>query len=837
MRFLKWLLVILVVLAMVIGVYGFWTVRRSFPTVHGDLEVAGLEAPVEVVRDNWGIPHIYATNPHDLFFAQGYTHAQERFWQMDFWRHIGAGRLSEMFGDSQVDTDRFLRSLGLVALAERELEMMADEFRDVLEWYAEGVNAYLADHDGAQISLEYAVLPLQNSGYEVEPWTPTNTLTWAKMMAWDLGGNMGAEINRSVLSADLPIERVEELYPAYPDRHPVIVPEDQVNVARRSTAAFPTGAIDAIAAAEEAADRVWALTGGGFDGIGSNNWVIGGSLTESGKPILANDPHLAIQMPSIWFANGLHCVGDSPECPYQLVGFSFAGTPGIVLGHNDRIAWGVTNESSADTQDLFIEKVNPDNPDEYEVDGEWIDFEVRDEVIEVAGSDNVSYEVRSTRHGPVISSTFLEEGELDEATTVDLPEPYVVALQWQALEPSTLLEAILSLNRAGDYDEFRKAASKWDIAPQNLVYADVDGNIAYQSTGEIPIRANGDGRYPVPGWTSQYEWTGLVPFEELPRLFNPPRDYVASANQHVVRPGSEPYLGADASYGYRASRIEELINMVRGHTVESVQQIQMDSWDGGADAVVPALLLIPDAGDEKVRAIQSWLVAWQGGSGEYQSTGSSASAAVYQATWRHLLANTFHDELEEDRWPTGGSLWFEVVRNLLQQPDNAWWDDVTTGGQETMEDILFISMSEAYDELVDLLGDDPKGWEWGKLHIAHFENQTFGQSGIGPIEWLFNRTAPEEVGGGSSLVNAVGWDADKSYLVDWVPSMRMVVDLADFSNSTYIHTTGNSGHAFHRHYDNMIGAWTAGTQAPMYWEASETALNAIATLRLVPPGS
>ena len=834
MRFLKWLLVALVVLALVVGVYGFWTVRRSFPTVQGDLQVDGLDAPVDVIRDDWGIPHIYASTPHDLFFAQGYTHAQERFWQMDFWRHIGAARLSEMFGEGQVETDEFLRSLGFVELAERELEMMPDEAREVLEWYTEGVNAYLADHDGARVSLEYAVLPLQNSGYEIEPWTPVNILTWAKMMAWDLGGNMGSEINRAILSADLPVERVEELYPPYPDRHPVIVPADQVSVAVRTAGAVPNEALAALNAAGVAADRVWSMTGGGFEGIGSNNWILGGSLTESGKPILANDPHLAIQMPSIWFANGLHCVETSVECPYQLVGFSFAGTPGVVLGHNDRIAWGVTNESAADTQDLFIERINPDNPDQYEVDGEWVDFEIRNEVIEVAGGEDVEVEVKISRHGPVISGTYLEDDELDEANAIDLPEEYVVALAWQALQPSTLVEAILELNRAGDYDEFREAVSKWDIAPQNIVYADVDGNIAYQSTGEIPIRADGDGRYPVPGWTSQYEWIGLVPFEDLPRLLNPPRDYIASANQQVVRPGSDPYFGADASYGYRANRIEEMIKKERIHTVASVQQMQMDSRDGGADAVVPALLAVPDADDQRVRTIQSWLRAWQGGSEEYQSTAQSTSAAVYQATWRHLLANTFHDDLPEDRLPAGGSLWFEVVRNLIQDPDSMWWDNTATDGRETLEDILFVSMTDAHDELVELLGDDPNGWEWGKLHIAHFENQTFGQSGIGPVEWLFNRTAPDKVGGGASLVNAVGWSADESYQVDWVPSMRMVVDLDDFSNSSYIHTTGNSGHAFHRFYDNMIEAWTEGVQAPMYWGLEETALGATATLRLIP---
>jgi penicillin amidase len=273
------------------------------------------------------------------------------------------------------------------------------------------------------------------------------------------------------------------------------------------------------------------------------------------------------------------------------------------------------------------------------------------------------------------------------------------------------------------------------------------------------------------------------------------------------------------------------------HDVSSMQMMQMDSWDGGASHLVPALLAIPDSGNPDVATMQKWLRVWQGGSEEYQATGPSASAAVYQATWRHVLANTFHDELPEERWPTGGGRWFEVVRNLLLDPTNPWWDNVTTSGQETMENILFKSMGDAHHELVDLLGDDPGQWAWGDLHIARFENQTLGQSGIGPVEWLFNRTAPPVLGGGSSIVNAIGWDADKSYLVDWVPSMRMVVDLSDLTNSSYVHTTGNSGHAFHEHYTNMIEPWAEGVQAPMYWKEEDVRSVATSTLSLVPGDS
>ena len=835
MRWVKRILVSALVLALVVGLFGIWLVRRPFPQAEGRIEVEGLRAPVEVIRDDWGNPHIYASNTHDLFFAQGYTHAQERYWQMDVWRHIGAGRLSEMFGESQVDTDKFLRSLGWVDLARQELAMMDPEPRGVQESYAAGVNAYLAGRSGSEVSLEYAILRRVSPSYEIEPWTPVNTLTWAKVMSWDLSSNMDAEIERAILAKTLPLERIEQLGPPFPEDHPVIVEADQAPTASAAPASIPDAALPALRSARAGAERVWALTGGGFEGIGSNNWVLSGAMTESGMPLLANDTHLAIQIPSIWFANGLHCVGDDPGCPYQLVGFSFAGAPGIVIGHNGHIAWGVTNQA-VDTQDLYIERVNPDDLGQYEVDGEWVDFETRTEVIRVAGGEDVIFEVRSTRNGPVISGTFLEEDELDGTGAVELPEEYAVTLSWKTLEPSTLFEAVFGINGATNYEEFREVVQKWDIAAQNLVYADVEGNIAYHSTGKVPVRAKGDGRYPVQGWSSEYDWVGRVPFEEMPRLLNPPRGFIATANQIVLPPGSEPFIGIDSRYGFRAARIERLLEVEGRHDVESMQQIQLDNRDGGAEHLIPYLLSVDAEGNTEVEEIQSMLETWSQGPDAFQAGGDSAGAGVYQAVWRQVLKNTFHDELVEETWPEGGGRWFHVVRLLLERPDDPWWNDVGTSNTETRDDILLRSMVDAHQELTELLGSNVERWTWGRLHRAHFESQTLGQSGIPPIEWLFNRTAPPRVGGTESVINAVGWSPAEGYEVDWLPAMRMVIDLSDFSNSSYIHTTGQSGHAFHRHYDDMIEPWTDGEQIPMYWTREEVLANASSTLILVPAG-
>ena len=830
-RWVKRIAAFVVIVVLAGAAYGVFTVRRSFPQVSGDLGVSGLDADVEVLRDTLGVPHIYASTQHDLFFAQGYTHAQDRFWQMDFWRHIGSGRLAEMFGESQVETDMFLRSLGFEDIAEAEWETLGSPAREILQAYTDGVNAYLGTHSGAEVSLEYAILPLQNSSYEIEEWSPTDTLMWPKVMAWDLGANMDAEIDRAVLGRHVDPHRVEQLYPPMPEDKPVIVEsgESATPVEETSSVSLPDEAVEALIEAADRRSLVMAVTGGGFEGIGSNNWVAGGAMTSSGLPILANDTHLANQMPSIWYANALHCIDPSPACGFDVVGFSFPGTPTIVIGHNGHHAWGVTNQA-ADTQDLFIERVDPDDPGRYEVDGELVEFETRSETITVAGGEDVTYEVRSTGHGPVISGTYVEDDVFDDSATAPVSDDYVVTMAWKALEPSTIIDAFIGINLAHSHEEFTTAVASWDIAPQNLVYADVDGNIGYFATGELPVRAAGDGRYPVPGWSGEFDWVGTVAPEEMPRMPNPPRGFVQSANQSVLRPGSSPFIGADSALGYRADRIVDLLAGTEAHDVSSMQQMQMDSRDGGAEVVIPYLLAIDPGGDDALEAVQARLEGWSTGANPLQASGRSAGAAVYMAVWRQILARTFHDELPEEQWPTGGSRWFEVMRHLLDVPDDLWWDDVTSPGTEDRDDILLDSMRAAHEELTDLLGDDDDTWAWGDMHIAHFENQTLGQSGVAPVEWLFNRTAPSRVGGSESVVNAVGWSANESYLVDWVPSQRMVVDLADLDASTFMHTTGQSGHAFHANYDSMIELWVDGVHGPMPW--SRQAVEEVATDRL-----
>ncbi len=852
-RLLTVLVSIVLILALLVGYLNFiWvpqTAQKSFPQTDGEIQLTGLDGPVDVYRDAMGIPHIYATTLHDLFMVQGYVHAQDRFWQMDFWRHIGSGRLSEMFGASQAETDSFLRTLGWRQIAELEYANLSDESRSILDAYAAGVNAYIAGREPVELSLEYSILVgVLNRGYTIEPWTPIHSLTWAKAMAWDLRGNMGAEIERAILLKTLTLEQVDELFPAYPADHPRIVPEignlTEVRApqpdsrASVSPNALQAVNFEAVAARLAALDPILGPSGAG---IGSNSWAVAGWRTTTGQPLLANDPHLGIQMPSIWYQVALHCAPKSEACPFEVGGFSFAGVPGVVIGHNDRIAWAFTN-TGPDVMDLFVLKVNPENPLQYEYNGAWVDFETRTENILVAGGDPIELQVRISRFGPVISDVYgpLKDNVKpeDEATPfkdqagIELPAPYAVALRWTALEPGSVFEAIWGFNKAQGWDEFRNAARNFIVPAQNLLYADVDGNIGYQMPGNIPIRKSGDGRQPVPGWTDEYEWTGYIPFEELPFVFNPPSGYIVTANNQVP-PDDYPYLvSTDWDYGYRAQRIVDMIEQgPEKITIDYFKTMQGDSKSLNAETLIPVLMQVPLA-PELAATRDQYLANW-----DYQETLDSSSAALFEAFYWDLLVATFYDEaIPENYLPAGGSRYYQVLRNLLEQPNSPWWDDKSTPEKvETRDEIFATAFASAVkcETCTQKFGSDISKWKWGDLHASTFRNGTLGKSGIAPIENLFNR-GPFPTAGGESIVNATGWDVGDSFETNWLPSMRMIVDLNNLNNSVTVHTTGQSGHANHPHYIDMADLWRTIQYYPMYWDEKVITASAENHLKLVP---
>ena len=854
------LLVIGLILSLVVvGVvgYGVHLVRASFPQVDGQVELVGLDSEAEVFRDDLGIPTIYADGLDDLFFAQGFVHAQDRFWEMDVRRHITAGRLSEMFGESQVPTDTFLRTLGWRRIAEQEVELLSERSRRILDAYSAGVNAYLADRSGAQLSLEYAVLGLQNPDYETEPWQPADSIAWLKALAWDLRGNMTDEIYRAVMNASVGVEATEQLFPEYPysRNRPIVEIGAVVNGrfdqdAQTSSGSSPRAAVTradysaampSLLSVNEAVATLVDLLGPSGPGIGSNSWAVAGAKTDTGLPLLANDPHLAPAMPSLWYQASLRCRVADDDCNYNVSGWSMAGLPGVFIGHNAEVAWGFTN-LGPDVTDLVLHQVTGDS---YLFDGEQIPLDIRTETIEVAGGDPVDIEVRATRDGPIISG--IEDIPLYDAVGADAPVPapgsaaldetpardggYAVALRWTALEPQPTFDAFDALNTSSNWEEFREAARLLAVPAQNLLYADTTGRIGYQAPGRIPIREGYDGKWPIPGWTSEYAWSGYIPFEALPSVIDPPEEWIVTANQAVIGPDYRYFLTDDWADGARSQRIVELIESATAAgaqiTAERMQSIQMDSHNALADFLVPRLLeqRAPEGTDQARELLANW---------DYQQTADSAGAAYFNAVWAQMVERMFDSASDVELITSSGNdrFWL-VIENIWDDPSNIWWDDKTTPETEGRDELLATAQQAAVEQLREALGSDPSSWRWGALHTLTFENGTLGTSGIAPIEMLFNR-GPVEVGGSEAAVNATGWTPSNGFEVDWVPSMRQVIDLSNFDASTWVNLTGNSGHAYNRNYSDQIDTWVEGGQFP--WPFSDDAVreNARNNLTLVP---
>jgi penicillin amidase len=831
LKFLSWAAGVLVVVLVAGFLTVIWTIHRSFPQTTGTLDLAGLEGPVTVLRDGAGIPQVYADTSSDLFFAQGYVQAQDRFFEMDFRRHLTAGTLSEMFGRTGLETDEFVRTLGWRRVAEAELPLLAPETRGYLQSFSDGVNAYLADHSGVRLSLEYGVLRLGGLDYTPAPWTPVDSLAWLKAMAWNLGSNIDDEIERSVESTQLTPRQIAELYPPYPyaTHLPIVNQGAVVNGVYEQDATHggsrqpPRPPVPArgfapsllrVHTASAALDRAL----GTGDGIGSNAWAVSGEHTASGLPILANDPHLDPSMPGIWYQMGLHCRTVGPDCPFDVSGFTFAGLPGVVIGHNNAIAWGFTN-LYPDTEDLYLEKVQGDR---YLFDGTWLPLEIRRETFDIAGESPETITVRTTRAGPIVSDVDDDLARVGHDAPVAGPAParglrYAVSLRWTSLRPGRTADALFGIDQAQNWTEFRDAARDFDSPSQNLVYADVRGHIGYQAPGTIPIRRTGNGDWPVPGWDSAYEWSRTpVPFDALPSVLDPKDGYVVTANQPIVGPRYPYYIGDSYDYGFRSQRIRDLLAAKPHLTVADMARIQLDTYSALARRLTPFLrdIRLPSP---YYRVAQGTLAGW-----DFRQSADSPGAAYFNVVWKNLLALTFHDQLPKLAWPTGGSRWWVVVENLLNRPHDAFWDKVHTVKVETRDDILREALENARDELTRLRSSVPRHWRWGDLHQLKLVNPTLG-AGSDPLRFLFNR-GPYDVPGGPSVVDATSFDASKGYDATSVPSMRMIVPLDNLDAARWIDLTGESGHAYNPHYTDQTALWLEGKTLP--WAFSQSAVEA-----------
>jgi penicillin G amidase len=762
----------------------------TFSRKSGEQRVVGLSAPISIDRDAHGVPTVRAASTADALFGLGYAHAQDRLWQMDFQRRIGSGRLAEILGPRLIDTDRFLRTVGFRRAAEASWQALSPETRALLEAYTAGVNAFLSANRARPV--EYRILRA-----EPETFAPVDSLAWAKMMAWDLAANAKDEIRRARFVAAVGAERAGQLLPPVPPEPTILLDAewmDRVSAAAlRSSPASrraPTGHWGPL-------ERALGLSALGFQGeeLGSNSWVVAGSRTKSGKPMLANDPHLGLRTPSVWYLARLEAPGLS------VTGATLPGLPGVIIGHNARIAWGLTSVEP-DVQDLFLEQVDPGDPSRYLYRGSSRAFDRRTESIRVRGAADVRLEVRASVHGPIVTDLY------PGAETLGHP----VALRWTGLDPGdTTAEAFLGIDRASDWAQFLTAAGLLRAPAQNLVYADVDGHIGYTTTGAIPIRPRADGLLPVSG-SGPDDWSGYIPFEKLPRVLDPPRGYIATANDRVVSDRYPWPMTHDWPEPYRADRITKRILASGQLDREGMTAIQLDRHSEQADELLP-LLLDTRPEDAPSRDALERLRVW-----DRTFSPDSVPASIY-AAWYTALSSMPEDELGN---VPAGSVRSRFLINTLRENSN-WCDDVRTTREETCADFKTATLSAAVRQLSRRLGPDPAAWRWERLHRARFPHGVF--DGVALLRPFFSLETGQ--GGDASTVNVGAYRRDGSYVMTDGPSYRQIIDLADLPRSLFVHTTGQSGNVFSPAYRDLLPLWKRGE----YFEIGE---GPASTLRLVP---
>jgi penicillin amidase len=787
--------------------------RRPLPQTEGTLRLQGLERDVEIIRDRWGVPHIYAENETDLFFAQGFVHAQDRLFQMDFWRRLASGRLAEVLGPPAVEVDRWMRIIGLRRVAEKEVSLLDDRARELMFAYASGVSAYI---DGGKLPLEFTLLR-----YNPERWQIADTLAWGKYMDWSLSVNWEAELLTARLVDLLGPERAQELLAPYPDGSPVtLAPGIQ----------YGNLGSDALKRAGDARPFTGPPTEAGQ---GSNNWVVDGTRTAGGAPLLASDMHLALTMPGIWYENHLSC----PE--FEVAGLIFPGMPGVIAGHNGRVAWSFT-AGFTDTQDLYVERFNPQAPHQYEFEGAWHDAEAYHEQIVIKGGEVLVQKVMVTRHGPLIDG-------LSDAVS----EP--LALCWTALDPSDMLGMLFDICAVQDCESLHQALRRWAGPVQNVVYADVEGNIGYTLAGRTPIRQLGhDGQTPVSGWSGEYEWQGYVPFEDWPHAINPPDGTFVTANGKPVGDDYPYYLGQSWLPGYRAARIRELLEGAERLTVADFCHMQFDQKSVLARRFGPHLRrLAPEVATDDL-PVAGLFDHWEG-----ELSADSAAAAVYEVFVRRLLYNVFGDVLVgtagweqdlPDRFvgqglhpvltPTGyyGVNGRALLLRLLDNEENGKNGEnegLSLFEQHTRDELMTQSLREAVEYLRWQLGPQVDAWRWGDLHQLTFTHP-LGQ--VPPLDKLFNR-GPYPIGGDESTIWATAafyHSLDSSRMVG--PVCRFVVDLGDLRWSLSLNAPGQSGQPGSRHYDDRIRPWFEGDYHPILFRREDVVEQAEGVLHLLATG-
>jgi penicillin amidase len=765
---------------------GAWwqLVRRPLPRTSGRVRIGGLEGPVEIRRDRWGVPHVRAGSRHDLWFGEGFCHGQDRLWQIDLYRRIGCGRLSEIAGRPGVETDRLMRTLGLRRAAEREAEGLEPGLRSQLEALCAGVNAAAADRPPP---VEHQLLRLS-----FEPFGPADALTLTKLLSFGLSTNWERELLRAQMARELGAELAARLEPGYPRRNPVVV----------SPGAGWDG--DGLGLAEQIAKLRGAI-GLTAEATGSNNWAIAGSRSATGGPLLAGDPHLPPSMPGIVYQVGLY-VGDR-----YCRGASLAGLPGVMMGQNNDLAWSFTN-AMADVMDLFVERVDGGT---YEFEGEHRPLATIEEEIAVRGeAEPERVVVRETHHGPLVN----------EALGADEAEP--LALRFAVLDFPGITEANISALEFASGPELVEGLGDHAHPVSNLVWADRHGSIGYKTVGRLPARLGSCPDLPRPGWTGEYEWDGWVPYEELPEATDPDCGFLVTANNRIAPDDHVHHITSDYLDGYRAARIEELITASQEHDLESFESMQTDMLSRPGLETARRLARLR-ARDQRERAAIERLRSWDG-----RMAPESIAATIYQA-FTLRLAREFARAAIEDR---------DLAERWLDRADNGFIAHVTSpwrwqarllelweeGDEELVgrpwDGLALDALRRALDDLEAKLGPNPDEWRWGRVHPLVFSHAFGAASPLAAR--IFNRRL--EVGGGQETVAQVGWDPNDPFTAIWAPCWRMVADPMRPERSRWQAFTGQSGHVGSPHYDDLQVDWLDGRTQPMSGEGPWR------TLELVP---
>lgn len=752
-----------------------YQIRKSFPVTTGVVSLKGLEYTVSVVRDAYGVPRIEADSEHDLMFALGYVHAQDRLWQMDMTRRVGEGRLSEIVGFETVPFDKMFRIIGIRRIAERIEQSITPESRNRLQWYADGVNAFIESNKG-KYPVEFDVL-----GYDPEPWRPLHSLIVGRMMFWELNLSWWTDLTYGAIAERVGLEKALDIFPPFPANVAPIVPAD----AWRKYASLTEGFL-------KTAQAFSSVMGSGAMLGGSNAWVVSPAKSASGKVILANDTHLQLQSPSKWYEVQLHAPG------YDVGGMSIPGVPGIVAGKNQHVAWGLTNVM-ADDADFYIERIDTSDGMRYLYNGEWRPVTIREEEIRVKGDTAITVVIRSTHHGPLVSDihTFLTKAQY----------PYAASMRWTGAEVSDQVEAFNKINKASNWNEFVKGVSEFSGPGQNFVYGDADGNIGYWCGLQLPIRGKQSSLLPLPGWDPSTEWKGFVPFNELPHLFNPPEGYIATANNKVVD-DSYPYHISDLwEPASRIVRLREILGAPGVFSTPDFERLQNDVFSHQAKRMLPYVLAactdsaldIP----EEATVLQ-YLKNWN-----FMFTRDDIATTIYQEFFLRLISNTFKDEMGDSLfhdWVILVNIPVRVTTQLVEEGSSRWFDDVTTDSVETRDQIIRKSMREAILKLRGSLGPEMKNWRWGDLHTVTLQHPL---GVVKPLDRLFN-IGPFPYGGGQTTLISGEYSLNDPFRVTVGASFRQIFDFAEPERWRAVLPSGQSGQVLHQHYDDQTQLWLGG---------------------------